>query len=135
MEERDVRFTKAEYLAYQARMMQNMPSATLGTTDSDLDDESKFHEEIIAYLKSLGVRGIIHSRTDQPTTQARGVPDLLFALDGVPVALEAKVKNRKPTPEQHGWLTALTLDGWITALVRSMADVQTALGRAKSRSV
>lgn len=122
------RMTQEQVNAYIAR---RLPQAD-GTADADLDDEGAFHERIMAYLKGIGVRGIVHSRMDQATTQARGVPDFLFAIDGVPLALEAKVRNRKPTPEQLGWLAALRLDGWHTAVVRSMADVETTVQQAKS---
>lgn len=98
-----------------------------------MDDESKFHEAIIAYLKGEGVHGIVHSRMDQPTTQQVGVPDFLFAVGGVPVALEAKVKNRKTTLAQTGWLMALSLDGWVTMVVRSLADVKKAVSDARNR--
>lgn len=107
---------------------------TEGQADPDLDDESAFHEEIIDYVKSLGVHGIVHSRCDQATTVQVGVPDLLFAFQGAPVAFEAKVKGRKPTPAQLGWLKALELDGWTVAIVRSMADVVAVLEQAKLRA-
>ena len=108
---------------------------TEGTNDPNLNDESAFHEEIISYLKSVGVHGIVHSRCDKAATIQVGVPDLLFSWKGVPVALEAKVQGRKATTAQLGWLLALELDGWIVSVVRSMTDVQEALDRAKSRDL
>lgn len=125
-----VSMSLAEVLAHEARVSKKPLG---GTPDPALDDEGKFHEEIIAYLKSVGVHGIVHSRMDQPTTQQVGVPDFLFAVNGVPIALEAKVKNRKPTPAQLGWLQALSMDKWVTAVVRSLKDVQEALEVARKR--
>lgn len=125
-----VGWTDNDLIAYEIRQGK---APKLTQTDPALDDEGKFHEEIIAYLKSIGVHGIVHSRMDQPTTQQVGVPDFLFAVNGVPVALEAKVKNRKATPAQLGWLQALSMDGWVTMVVRSLEDVKTALSVAANR--
>lgn len=124
------RMTMAEVIAYQSKFAKPF---NISQSDDELGDEGKFHEEIIAYLKIIGVHGIVHSRMDQPTTQQVGVPDFLFAVGGVPVALEAKVKNRKPTPAQLGWLAALKIDGWTTAVVRSMAHVTTVLDEARGK--
>lgn len=124
------RMTTAQYLAYQALTGRREDKSC---PDETLDDESKFHEAIIAYLKSEGVHGIVHSRMDQPTTQQVGVPDFLFAVGGVPVALEAKVKGRKTTLAQTGWLMALSLDGWVTMVVRSLEDVKKAVSDARNR--
>lgn len=125
-----MRFTVAEYLAYCAKSHKHK---NLGPGYYEIDDEGKFHEEIIAYLKAEGVHGIVHSRMDQPTTQQVGVPDFLFAVKGVPVALEAKVKGRKTTLAQTGWLMALSLDGWVTMVVRSLEDVKKAVSDARKR--
>lgn len=126
------RMTPAEVIVYQARMAskwgENNPHVT-----SDQDDESKFHEEIMTFLKRAGIHGVVHSRMDKATTQQCGVPDFLFAYSGVPIALEAKVKNRKVTPEQAGWLTALGMDGWLCRVVRSLSDVAEALEAARAK--
>lgn len=126
-----VGWTDNDLLAYQVRQGK---APKPGTPDPELDDEAAFHEELIAYLKANGVRAIVHSRTDQPTTQQVGVPDLLCAYQGVPIAMEAKVKGRKPTPAQLGWLKALELDGWVTGVVRSMADAAAILEMARKRN-
>lgn len=127
-----MRMSTAEVIAYQARMAskwsENNPPSV-----SDQDDESKFHEEIMSYLKGVGIHGVVHSRMDKPTTVQEGVPDFLFAYAGVPVALEAKVKSRKVTTAQFGWLLALDMDGWVCKTVRSLSDVSDALETAKSR--
>lgn len=105
--------------------MQNMlaPSQCEPATD-----ESKLHTEILEYLKARGVRCVVHSRMDRPSTNQVGVPDLIFVYAGKPYALEAKAKGRKLTPEQVGWLAAMRLDGWTTGVVRSLEDVKTLIG-------
>ena len=85
--------------------------------------EKALHEQIISWLRMKGVQGIVHSRMDKPSTQAPGVPDLLFAVNGKPYALEVKTGTNQPRPEQVAWLEALRADGWITAVVRSLDDV------------
>lgn len=126
-----VTFSQAEVNAYLAR---NLPRCDGHSDQDELDDESELHEQITKLLRSEGVHGIIHSRMDKPTTQDRGVPDFIFALDGIPIALEAKAKGKKPTVEQQGYLIALRLDGWLTGVVRSLADVVAILDQAKQRS-
>lgn len=121
-------------LQYNVWLAKHIPAAA-GTPDDSLEDEGKFHDEIIHYLRRQAVMGIIHSRLDRKSTVQVGVPDLIFAFHGVPVALEAKVRGRKPTPEQRGWLKALEMDGWVVSVVRSMKDVQEALDRAKARTL
>lgn len=127
-----VSMSLAEVLAHQAKLAHKHADENPTPTNGP-DEESAFHDEIMSYLRRAGIRGVVHSRMDKASTQAKGVPDFLFAVEGVPVALEAKVKGRKVTPEQAGWLTALRLDGWITSVVRSIKDVAHVLGQAREK--
>lgn len=127
--------SSAEVIAYQARMAskwaEKNPLAVSGTPETD--ETGEFHGKIMEYLKSQGIRAIVHSRTDKKTTQERGIADFLCVFNGVPIALEAKTGKGKLSVEQKGWLLAAELDGWVVSVVRSLADVQDALEAAKAR--
>lgn len=85
--------------------------------------EKELHRQIMSWLRLQGVKGIVHSRCDRPTTQAVGVPDLLLCFRGKPYAFEVKVGSNQPTTEQLQWLQDLREDGWTAAVVRSLDDV------------
>lgn len=119
------RWSQEEYRLWEARGFRNILAPS---TAEPATDESKLHTEILEYLKSKGVRCVVHSRMDRPSTNQVGVPDLIFVYAGKPYALEAKAKGRKLTPAQVGWLAAMKLDGWTTGVVRSLEDVKTLMG-------
>lgn len=87
-----------------------------------LESERQLHTQIMDWLHMKGVKGIVRARMDRKSTLPTGVPDMLFAVKGVPVAIEAKVGNNSATSEQIAWLADLSSDGWVTGVVRSLDD-------------
>lgn len=116
------RMTQAEYLAFQARQMQDI--STLGKEPVGEDDESRLHDQIYSFLRGAGVHAIIHSRMDRATTNAVGTADFLFVWGRNAYAVEAKSKTGKLSPEQQGFLVAAKMDGWVTGVVRSLYDLK-----------
>lgn len=125
--------TQADLDAYNARRMASRaskppesyvdtPSALESLSEANKGSEKALHEVIENWLRLHGVRAIVHSRTDKPTTQAKGVADFLYVIHGKPVAMEVKVGRNQCTPEQVGWLEAAKLDGWLTGVVRSLDE-------------
>lgn len=134
-----VTFTQSDVLAHQARLKAIREAKTASKASDHhitapllekraINDpgafqrhsEKKLQEQIMAWLRLHGVRAIVHSRTDRPTTQQKGVADILYVVYSVPVAMEVKVGNNQCTPEQVGWLEAARLDGWTVGVVRSL---------------
>jgi hypothetical protein len=78
----------------------------------------------------LRIRGIwFHSaRMDRKTTGQVGTPDFLLALNGRPVALEAKHAKGKLSPEQIKTHEVMRRNGWRVEVVRSLGDVLGILG-------
>lgn len=79
------------------------------------------HPAVAGKLKAEGVK--------------RGVPDILvfeWAPDGkggmfCGLAIEMKIKPNKPTPEQVGWMEALTRRGWSCVVAYSADEAWAAL--------
>lgn len=66
-----------------------------------------------------------------------GVPDVMIferwanafsGRSGFGIAIELKTGSGRASPEQHGWLKALTARGWYAVVCRSVDEVQTAIG-------
>ena len=84
--------------------------------------EKDLHQKIEAHLKEL--RWLyIHSRTDQPTTQAKGVPDFVcFPPQSAVVLIEVKTRVGKLTPEQRAFQFVAQFSGYRYEIVRSMSE-------------
>ena len=51
-----------------------------------------------------------------------GWPDLVFALDGRPIAVELKAKGGKLSPDQVKMLTMMKKNGWEVYVLRAFQD-------------
>ena len=89
--------------------------------------EKNLHRQIESHLKEL--RWLyIHSRTDQPTTQAKGVPDFVcFPPQGRALFIECKTRVGKLSPEQRAFQFVAQLSGYRYEIVRSMQDFNSIL--------
>lgn len=105
---------------------------------ADAKNEAELQRQIVGWLKSSrGVHWVIWSRTDKPTTNARGTPDICFVIRQtdhfkkfggtpfpVPVAWEVKIGDAKLRPEQDEAGKAMILDGWRWAVIRSLKEAK-----------
>lgn len=102
-------------------------SPTAPVLSKAAEKEGQLHRDIETYCK---VREwyYVHSRMDQRTTTAEGVPDFIIALPGGKTLwIEAKAKTTKTSQKQQGahrWLRKL---GHGCVVVRSMDDFLLAL--------
>lgn len=85
--------------------------------------ERDLHKQISNFLSLRGI-WFVHSRTDRPTTQSKGVPDYIFVASYIPVGMEVKFGKGKLTPEQTSTLNAMTSNGWRTYTVRSVPELK-----------
>ena len=51
-----------------------------------------------------------------------GLPDLLFACNGIPMAVELKARDEKPEPHQIEMMRRMAKNGWQTFVVRAYED-------------
>ena len=87
--------------------------------------EKALQEEIESWLKSThGVNWIVRSATHKPTTNAKGTPDILFCLKGVPFALEVKFTGGAMSHEQKDAQKLMPIDGWNHAVVWDIEEVR-----------
>jgi hypothetical protein len=56
-----------------------------------------------------------------------GFPDLILPVASPPLAIEMKTDTGRTSPEQDGWIDALTQAGWTTAVCRSAAQAREVL--------
>ena len=112
----------------------NPRSRMRGRTSSlVVPSEASLHKAI-AKLLSLKKIVFVHSRTDRPTTQQKGVPDFLFAVRAVSadkaswrveaVAWEVKTERGKLRPEQaemHFSMQRIP-NYWRVKVIRSLDD-------------
>jgi hypothetical protein len=100
-----------------------------GRTAAECDQASADRAEKIAqreiaqYLNMLGIPHInppMNKRSQLPL----GWPDFTFAAQGVPFAVEVKVRGRQPRPEQATMLGKLASAGWRTAVISGAADLK-----------
>lgn len=87
----------------------------------DARQEKQLHRLIEAELTRRGVV-VIHSAMHRRTTTAKGVPDFLFAIKGVPYAIEAKTATGRIREEQAWMLARMKENGWHCAIVRSFEE-------------
>ena len=66
-------------------------------------------------------------RMDRRSNIVVGWPDFWFVFRGVPIALEAKVGNRKQEPAQLAAQIRMERDGWRYCVVRSVEEVKAIL--------
>lgn len=83
--------------------------------------ESQLQAQIIAMLERNGIF-VIYQRTNKRSQLKEGTPDLLFAVDGRPVAWEVKMPGQKPRESQLEAMRAMSLNGWLCDVIRSYDD-------------
>jgi hypothetical protein len=54
----------------------------------------------------------VYSRPDKPTGQRKGLPDFIFAVAGIPVAIEFKLPGKKPRKDQRDCMAEMEANGW-----------------------
>jgi VRR-NUC domain len=91
--------SQLEVDTYQARMRAKyQPVDAIGDFEGD---ESELHDQIISECQRRRFY-FVHSRTDQRTTQQKGVPDFICAApNGITYWIEIKTATGKLTPEQN----------------------------------
>lgn len=96
----------------------NQSTAEERSSIVDLRLERDLHKLI---MNELSRRQIfyVHSRTDKKTSQNVGVPDFIFAVLGLPTAVEVKLPGRKLTADQEYVRNAMIQDGWRYEVVYS----------------
>lgn len=87
-------------------------SAFVAKTEADLQTL------IQTMLQRNGVY-VVRQRMDKRSNVKIGCPDLLFSVNGTPVAWEVKLPGKKPRPEQIDALASMSRNGWQTAVVTS----------------
>jgi len=88
------------------------PSKEQAKSEKELQDQIAGHFEIAGTV-------VVRSRMDKKTSVAVGIPDLLFALKGAPVAMEVKLPGEKLTKEQEKMMANMKKNGWLCHVVYS----------------
>jgi hypothetical protein len=81
--------------------------------------------EITAAIRAyLGIRGVWHWKVWQgPMSQPKGVSDILGAYRGRLLAIEVKRPGKNPTPDQQRFLDRVKIEGGVSFVACSVADV------------
>lgn len=97
-------------------------------------NEAELQRLIVSWLKSArGVNWVIWSRTDKPTTNAKGTPDICFARRMIGhgwkeytqcIAWEVKLPGEKLKPDQEEAREAMIKDGWMHAVIHSLTEAK-----------
>jgi hypothetical protein len=115
-------FNQAWVDRINARNAPKQPVASEG-----VERERDLHDDVEAECRQR--RWLyVHSRTDRPTTQVKGVPDfLIFRPENRTIFLELKTRTGKLTPEQTAWKFCAEFLGYKYAVIRSMAEFYKAI--------
>jgi hypothetical protein len=89
-------------------------------------NERQLHDQIANLLRLRRI-WFCHSRTDRKTTQAKGVPDFLLALNGAAVAIEVKYGPGKLSDDQERCIAHMRACGWSVHVVRDLEAVRAIL--------
>lgn len=81
-------------------------------------NEAQLQTLIQTMLQRNGVY-VVRQRMDKKSNVKIGCPDMLFSVNGQPVAWEVKMPGKKPRPEQVDALECMARNGWLTAVVTS----------------
>lgn len=120
-----MRFTAQQVADHQARVRRNVEAdpKLLDGKFEFAQSESDLQDEICRYLSLKDIvfaRQPMHKRSQL----VEGWPDICFAHCGVPVALEAKSKDGKQTPEQELIQVRMEGNGWRYFIVRDLVRVR-----------
>lgn len=115
--------TLSEFLLHEARLAQRGAKAVPAIKGArTFARERDLHDAIAAFCKARGWF-FVHSRMDQKTTTATGIPDFAIAADtGKTIWVEAKTRGGKLTPQQLITLAHLKKLGHVVGVVRSMEE-------------
>jgi hypothetical protein len=80
--------------------------------------EKHLQQQLEAMLRRNDIV-VIRQRMDRKSNTTIGLPDILFALNSIPVAWEVKLPGKNPTDEQKKMHTAMSLNGWQVRVIRS----------------
>lgn len=97
-------------------------------------NEREFHEKLCQYLQMKGIRTLVHSRMDRPSTNQAGTPDFLFVYQGIPCAWELKLPGKTPEPHQIECMDNMIKDGWSVHVVRSIGQAVEILRQIEDRT-
>lgn len=116
------RMSSIEYDAWLARTQQ--VKAIPQEASERETGKNGLHQQIMDYCDAQWPKWCYaHSRTDQPSTVAEGLPDFIVALPaGRTFWIECKAKGGKLTPAQLGWKLKLEMLGQNYALVHSLDE-------------
>lgn len=86
--------------------------------------ERELHKMIGNLLRQRSIE-FVESRMDKRTTQKRGVPDFLMAIEGQACAIEVKYGNGKLSEEQATMLHKLEIspNKWRVVVIRSVDEM------------
>jgi hypothetical protein len=125
-----------------AAMLRCMPKETrkplgnAGLTPEEVDAkiavklEKQLHEQCLALLMIRGVF-CVHSRMDRKATTPVGTPDLCFAVDGIPCAVELKRPGEHPTPDQVKVMQQMMDNGWRVRVITSLEGFKSFLDNSQ----
>jgi len=126
-----MRMTPEEFRATEERVMRNRGLSMnqimsrrpeVKAAARRMERESDLHDAIIRDVKSRGWF-FVHSAMHKATRQTVGTPDFIIAGDkGKTFWVEAKIENRKETPEQAGIGRWLKKFGHSYHVVRSLEE-------------
>ena len=119
-----------------ARLMSPADRKTLGiaTPEERMVKVDMLAEKKLQRLceQELSRRGIEYIHLSFRAREKRGYPDLTFAFNGIPVAVELKSATGKLSPDQVKVLQRMERNGWRTYLVRSFKQFQELLNDCQS---
>ena len=91
-----------------------------------IEPERKLHEAILEECRRRGWY-VVHSRMDQPTTTAAGVPDFIIAAEaGRTLWIEVKTKRGKLTTQQEAtgvWLRTLGHKHYVVRTIKEFLSL------------
>jgi hypothetical protein len=110
------------------RADQRKPMGKAGRTIEEIDEanavefERDLQRDIANYLRQRNITAI-SSRMDKRTRNTKGCPDFLFAINGRPIAIEAKRPGGKLRPDQEAMRDGLLNDGWTHIVCYRLSQV------------
>lgn len=112
------------------KRMSSKDRASMGLLTSDeamakfkARSEKELQESICSLLRLRGI-AFYRTRMDRAQTGTVGWPDITCAVDGIPLGLEAKIGNTKPTQDQLDCHSQMMKNGWRVYVVRSLPEVK-----------
>ncbi len=105
-------------------------TAPAARNKEDMKRERDLQIQIVSFLRMRG-HTVIWSRLDRRLTATKGTPDILLAVHGRAVALEAKLPGGKLSEDQERMRDGLIADGWKYALVTSLEEAKAVVDAVK----